>query len=76
MALPGWVRHAGAAGLDINGKWIANAFITQGSIVNPACGGTIAELAASMRTGSTYVNVHSQTVPGGEIRGQIAPVGK
>jgi len=65
-----------AAGLDVNGKWIANALITEGSIVNPACGGTMAELAASMRTGNTYVNVHSKNVPSGEIRGQIFPASK
>jgi len=65
-----------AAGLDVNGKWISSAFLTDGSIVNTACGGTIAELAESMRTGNTYVNVHSQSVPSGEIRGQIQPTGR
>lgn len=64
-----------AAGLDVNGKWISNAFITEASIVNSACGGTLAELAQSLRTGNTYVNVHSQAVPSGEIRGQILPSG-
>jgi hypothetical protein len=29
------------------------------------------ELLAAMRSGVTYVNVHSATFPGGEIRGQI-----
>jgi hypothetical protein len=65
-----------AAGLDVDGKWVSNAFLTDGSIVNPACGGTIAELAEEMRTGNTYVNVHSLAVPSGEIRGQILPTGK
>jgi len=64
-----------AAGLDVNGKWVSNAFLSDASIVNPACGGTIADLAESMRTGNTYVNVHSQAVPGGVIRGQIQPSG-
>ena len=29
------------------------------------------ELAAAMRNGSTYANVHSTKWPGGEIRAQI-----
>jgi hypothetical protein len=65
-----------AAGLEVNGKWISSAFLTDASIVNAACGATIAELAESMRTGNTYVNVHSLTFPGGEVRGQIAPANR
>lgn len=60
-----------ANGLDVNGKWISNATITDASIVNPLCGATVAELAASMRAGTTYVNVHSIANPGGVVRGQI-----
>ena len=33
--------------------------------------GEIAELIAAMRAGVTYVNVHSTTWPGGEVRSQI-----
>ena len=62
-----------AAGLNIDGKWISNATITEASIVNTACGATVEELAESMRSGNTYVNVHSLAVPSGEIRGQIEP---
>jgi len=60
-----------AAGLDIDGKWVSNATITDTSIVNPACGATVAALAVSMRAGNTYVNVHSVAHPGGVIRGQV-----
>jgi CHRD domain len=61
-----------AAGLDVDGKWIDNATINDSAIVNTACGATVAELAESMRSGNTYVNVHSLAFPAGEARGQIA----
>jgi hypothetical protein len=34
-----------------------------------------ADLIAKMRSGETYVNVHTEANPGGEIRGQIVPMG-
>jgi hypothetical protein len=58
-----------------DGKVKLNASLTGDNIVNPACGETVAELAESMREGGTYVNVHSIANPGGEVRGQIRPVG-
>jgi hypothetical protein len=58
-------------GLDIDGEVVSNATITDTSITNPACGATVAALAASMRAGNTYVNVHSVAHPGGVIRGQL-----
>ena len=42
------------------------------------CPGGVADLnglLAKMRTGNTYVNVHTTANPGGEIRGQIKPGG-
>jgi hypothetical protein len=49
--------------------------ITAGNVVGPAIQGISAgeldELIAAIRAGKTYVNVHSQTFPGGEIRSQI-----
>ena len=65
-----------AAGLEVDGKWVGNATITDTSIVNPACGTTVAALAASMRSGNTYVNVHSVAHPGGVVRGQVESTGK
>jgi hypothetical protein len=46
-----------------------------GNVVGPAgqgiSAGELDELIAAIRAGHTYVNVHTQTFPGGEIRGQI-----
>lgn len=46
-------------------------------VVGPAAQGIapgeLAELASAMRAGVTYVNVHSDAFPNGEIRGQIKP---
>ena len=41
------------------------------SIVDGACGSTIAPLYASLLAGRTYSNVHSTENPYGEVRGQI-----
>jgi hypothetical protein len=62
-------NHPG--GLDVDGKWVSNATIKDSSIVNTSCGATVAALAASMRAGNAYVNVHSVANPPGEVRGQI-----
>jgi CHRD domain len=62
------------AGLDIDGKWVSNATIKDTSIVNTACGSTVAAVAQQMRNGNTYVNVHSVAHGGGEVRGQIESV--
>jgi hypothetical protein len=36
---------------------------------------SFADLVAALRSGNAYVNIHSPEHPGGEIRGQIMPVG-
>ena len=49
--------------------------LTQANVVGPAGQGIapaqFAEIVAAIRAGAAYVNVHSSTFPGGEIRGQF-----
>jgi len=53
--------------------------ITAADILGPTAQGieamNYAEIAAAMRSGNTYANVHSSLWPGGEIRGQIGKRG-
>lgn len=50
---------------------LAEGVITAANLVGPLAGRPLSELVAAMRAGNTYVNVHTQQNPGGEIRGQI-----
>jgi len=49
--------------------------IDAADVIGPAdrgiAAGEFAELVRAMRNGATYVNVHSATYPGGEIRGNV-----
>ena len=50
--------------------------VTRAPDVGNACGWTdLADVVAAVRSGDTYVNVHTVANPGGEIRGQIKEVG-
>lgn len=54
----------------INGK-LANGNITPSMLAGPMAGKSISDLITVMGNGETYVNVHTQQNPNGEIRGQI-----
>ena len=51
--------------------------ITMADVIGPTgqgiAPGEFAELLRALRAGKTYVNVHTDKHPGGEIRGQIGP---
>lgn len=52
-----------------------SAVLTAANVVGPAgqgvAAGEFAELVRAIRAGAAYVNVHSSTFPGGEVRGQL-----
>ena len=54
----------------INGK-LSFGNITANLLEGPMKGKQISDLATAMSNGSTYVNVHTEKHPNGEIRGQI-----
>ena len=65
-------------GWDVNGTWVENATATDDNVIPPAAGGpcpvpinNLRDLAAAIRQGNAYANVHTVAHPGGEIRGQL-----
>lgn len=50
---------------------LKNGTITANDLVGPMKGKTIPDLLEAMKNGSTYVNVHTEQNPKGEIRGQL-----
>lgn len=61
------------AGVTNDGILAQGTFTAANLIARPAIGfgATMPELIAALRTGHAYVNVHTLTHTGGEIRGQI-----
>lgn len=54
----------------INGNLVSGN-ITNANLEGPMAGKTVMDLTKSMELGETYVNVHTEENPKGEIRGQI-----
>jgi len=50
---------------------IAEGVIMAADLVGPLTGMTLSDLWAQIQAGEAYVNIHTTTYPGGEIRGQI-----
>jgi hypothetical protein len=45
--------------------------ITADKLEGPMAGKQLSDLATAMNNGETYVNIHTEANPNGEIRGQI-----
>jgi hypothetical protein len=55
-------------GVSINGSIAAN------NLEGPMQGKTVAELIDAIKNNTTYVNVHTEQNPDGEIRGQLVDI--
>jgi sugar lactone lactonase YvrE len=53
------------------GDVIAEGKLLPSAFVGPLAGKTLTEIVAALDSGRAYVNVHTLTRPGGEIRGQV-----
>jgi len=56
---------------EISGN-LANGTITGSSLEGQMQGTAVSDLVKSMERGETYVNVHTEANPNGEIRGQVS----
>ncbi len=54
-------------------RGIVKGTLTREDLIGPLLWGTIGDLVLEILRGNTYVNVHTEQNPDGEIRGQIVP---
>jgi hypothetical protein len=69
-----WLRPSGPPPEPIPGRFsgvYAEGTITEANLVGLLAGASLQDLIDEMRAGNTYVNVHTDQYPGGEVRGQI-----
>lgn len=60
-------------GISVN-RGVVTGTITRNDLVGPLAGRSLSALIQRMKAGNTYVNVHTEQNPDGEIRGQIRRV--
>jgi CHRD domain len=73
-----WLRPAGPPPVLVPGRFdgvYAEGTFTEADLVGALAGEPLSSLIDAMRAGNTYVNVHTNQFPGGEIRGQIGARG-
>lgn len=65
-------RAASQVGPRFSGELEFSGTINGEDLVGPLKGKSIKDLAALLRSGGAYANVHTNVNPGGEVRGQIS----
>ena len=69
-----WLYPDGPPPVLIEGRFqgvLAERTVTAADLVGPLAGMTLEDLKTAIMDGLTYVNLHTQEFPGGEIRGDI-----
>jgi hypothetical protein len=57
--------------IGVPAGWVFNGATTSGTLSNFLVTGIVAADVTNLNNGQFYVNIHSTTFPGGEIRGQL-----